>query len=45
MLVAEVRRCTALAAIALIVVALNWTYGRLPAEPKPTRLVRHASPG
>jgi pimeloyl-ACP methyl ester carboxylesterase len=24
-----------LAALALIVVALNWTYGRLPAEPKP----------
>jgi pimeloyl-ACP methyl ester carboxylesterase len=24
------------AALALIVVALNWTYGRLPAEPKPT---------
>lgn len=25
-----------LAALALIVVALNWTYGRLPAEPRPT---------
>lgn len=24
------------AALAVIVVALNWTYGRLPAEPKPT---------
>jgi pimeloyl-ACP methyl ester carboxylesterase len=26
----------ALAALALIVVALNWTYGRLPGEPKPS---------
>ena len=25
-----------LAALALVVVALNWTYGRLPGEPKPT---------
>jgi len=27
-----------LAALALVVIVLNWTYGRLPAEPKPTGL-------
>jgi len=27
-----------LAAVALLIVALNWTYGRLPAEPKPSGL-------
>jgi pimeloyl-ACP methyl ester carboxylesterase len=25
-----------LAAVALVIIVLNWTYGRLPAEPKPT---------
>jgi pimeloyl-ACP methyl ester carboxylesterase len=31
-----VRGITLLAAFALAIVVLNWTYGRLPAEPKPT---------
>jgi pimeloyl-ACP methyl ester carboxylesterase len=32
--IARIVACV-LAALALVVIALNWTYGRLPAEPKP----------